>query len=309
MRTFITILALPTLVSAFTKPSIGKFGAPKPNIMSFPPCLKDSTVFDTTCDKVVNKGEALLEKIDSHVGKRVFSGLDHIPILVTLKGLGEAAGSTNFGVDAAASAFTSGPAAALTIPGYFYKIWPLIAICQLASVARSTLSETSELSQGEITTIAVANFAATKALVSGNFSWLFVTALLSSYPNRNGANSKLELHNSSLQLMSSFTTIAALFATVTKVTSYIPILAGKSEVASLIALVGYYALVNRTGNVTVKKAINATIIGGIFWARIAAGGLNFSGGINSILSMSTVTLASTAAVFYFAAQKAKAALS
>jgi len=305
MRTF-TIIALPGLVSAFTNPSsVTKFAAPK----AFSSILKDANVIDTNIDKTVTKGEELLGKVDSFAGAKLFRALDHIPILFTLKGLGEAAGSTNFGLDAAASAFSNGPAAALLIPGYLYRIWPLIALCQLASVAKSVLSDEGILYQSDITTTSAANFAATKAIASGDYSWLLATAVISSYSSRNGGDLGLNLNTASLQLMSSFTTVAALLATATKVASYVPILSGKTDVVSYLALLGYYGLVKRGGNGTVKKTVNAAVLGGMLWARIAAGGLNFSDGISSVLSMSTVTLGAIASVFFFAAKEAKAALS
>ena len=107
--------------------------------------------------------------------------------------------------------------------------------------------------------------------------------------------------------MSSFTTVLTILATILKTASYVPFLASKESIISLAGYYAYYALVFLEDNGTVKKSVNAGIIGGILWNKITTGALNF-GSIGAALSMSSVTLAAAAVVFYFATQKVKDAL-
>ena len=97
----------------------------------------------------------------------------------------------------------------------------------------------------------------------------------------------MTIHNSSLQVMSSFTTVLTILATISKTASYVPFLAGKESVIALAGYYAYYALVTREDNGTVKKSVNAGIIGGILWNKITTGALNF-GSIGAVLSMSSV---------------------
>jgi len=87
--------------------------------------------------------------------------------------------------------------------------------------------------------------------------------------------------------MSSFTTVLTILATILKTASYVPFLAGKESIISLAGYYAYYALVTREDNGTVKKSVNAGIIGGILWNKITTGALNF-GSIGAVLSMSSV---------------------
>jgi len=297
---FISLAIIPAIASAFAP--ISTFNAAPTHLYG--------NKFDTNTQKVVSKSEDLISKADDLVISDVKRIADHIPIVFTLNALGNAAGSSKLGVDATAATFAaSGPASALgIIPTWTFNVWPLIAVCQLASVAKSILGSDSELSQSDITSTALSNWAATKALTSGSYVWLIATSILSSYSARNGSGSgKVTIHNSSLQVMSSFTTVLTILATISKTASYVPFLAGKESVIALAGYYAYYALVTREDNGTVKKSVNAGIIGGILWNKITTGALNF-GSIGAALSMSSVTLAAAAVVFYFAAQKVKDAL-
>jgi len=299
MRTF-AFLVIPALAASFT---------PTPQTSTFTRggSISVQKYIDEYADTGTSKVEALCEKADDLVSRKALDTLNHVPLLYTLYGFGQAAGSSQYGIDAAAAAFTNFPATAFAIPAYVGNLFPFLAAIQLASVAKSALASSNEIDQGSITASSVSYYAATKALTSGGLPWLIVTALVSSYPNRNGASFKAGIHNLSTQILSSVTTVVAILASITKVCSFIPFLDGKDEVVALLGLFGFYANSKRAGNSTVKKSVNAAVILGLLWSKISGGGLSITN-LAGLLSMKTVTLAATAVIAWVTSKTAKEAI-
>jgi hypothetical protein len=181
-------------------------------------------------------------------------------------------------------------ASPLAIPGWSAYIWSIIAVCQLASVAKSALADDSnDLSQTDISTLAASNFAAAKAISSaGNpLAYTAALALVSGYGARKGnAGGDVTLHNAAIQLMSSFATVLTVMGGVSALAARIGLLDGRTEIVRTVAVGAYYLVATRKGNTTVKKTVNAAIIGGYLWARMAASGVAFS--TSSLLSVSLV---------------------
>jgi len=298
MRTF-TFLAIPVLASAFH---------PQTNTLKTTRGggLKEN-VIDKYSDEISSQTETILGKVDELVGRRAVAAANHVPMLFTLKSLGDAVGSSKFGIDAAPSAFNLNLPLAGALPSYFNYLWAAAAAAQVASVVKSALAAKNEIDYDSITTHSIANYAATQAISTGNLNWLLLTAFGSSFPNRSGADLKVGVHTLSLQIMSSITTLLAIFAVTSKVCSFVPLLEGKDEIVALLGLGGFYANAKREGNGVVKKTINAAVILGMLWSKISGGGLKITS-LATLLSMKTVTLVGTAAIAWVTSKKAKEAI-
>ena len=292
------------ITALFLLPALALSFAPQQQVARAPTKLTGNVV-DDLCDDIVSKTESVVERVDSLVLKRAMRLVNHFPMYYTLKGFASAAGSSMFGVDAAASAFSYSTPALLALPTWTGNVWRVACLFQVASLAKSALaSDSDELSQSDITSMAATNFAATKALTSGSLQWLVATSVLSSYSARNGASSDLSIHNGAIQLVSSFTTATAILGITAAVPSIIPVLAGQEEILALIGLGGMYAAGTRSGNGQVKKVVNGLVAGGILWSKIAGGALN----VNNLLNLGTVITAGTAFVAYEVLTRAKNAL-
>lgn len=256
-------------------------------------------------DTINTKAEDTIGKADDLLISRAMRFADHAPILFTLKALVDKAGASRWGIDVAPSAF-SGVGTALSIPTSVFNIWALICVCQLASVAKSALADGgNELSQADITATAIANIMATTAIGSATpLRSTALTALMSGYAlRRNGADGAVTIHKAPLQLMSSFTTVLTVLGGVSALAARLPILNGRTEIVSTLGVGAYYVLATRNGNGTVKKAVNAGVLGGILYARLAASGIALT--TSSLLS---VSLVATLYVAYEAAKKLKNAI-
>jgi len=256
-------------------------------------------------DTINTKAEDTIGKADDLLISRAMRFADHAPILFTLKALVDKAGASRWGIDVAPSAF-SGVGTALSIPTSVFNIWALICVCQLASVAKSALADGgNELSQADITATAIANIMATTAIGSATpLRSTALTALMSGYAlRRNGADGAVTIHKAPLQLMSSFTTVLTVLGGVSALAARLPILNGSTEIVSTLGVGAYYVLATRNGNGTVKKAVNAGVLGGILYARLAASGIALT--TSSLLS---VSLVATLYVAYEAAKKLKNAI-
>jgi len=293
------LFLLPALVSAF---------APvRPQIRTYSTRLMENAVADT-CEDVVSKTEDALGKADEYVLSRALRFVNHAPVLVTLGGFAKAAGSSKYGVDAAASTFKYASPAGLALPVWLGYAWPVICVAQIASVLKSSLaSDGDELSQRDISVLAVANVAATRALTSATpLRWLAATSVISGYPARNGGDGDVTIHNAALQLMSSFTGAMTVLGAAARLPDVIPFLAGQAEITAGIGLAAYYVLATRKNNGTVKRLVNAGIIGGILASKIAGGALKLTA--SNLLSVGTLVTAGTAFVAVEAIRRAKDAL-
>jgi len=299
MRVISSLILLPALASAFAPTS--------PAFTSKVSTTRVYNEFTDLCDTTTTKVEDAVGQVDSLALKRVMRFADHAPVLFTLSALGTKLASTKFGIDAAPAALQAA-SIATSIPTYFYYVWPVISICQLASVAKSSLNaDANELSQGDITALTVANIVATRAMSAANpLRWAIALPIISGFSSRSSGGGEMTIHNAALQLMSSFTTIAAILAAASALPSVMPFLAGKTEITSAIGLFAYYINTMRAGNTKIKTVLNAAIVTGMLWTKIASGGLSMT--TSSILSLSTATLVGTGYIAYEALMKAKTAL-
>jgi hypothetical protein len=252
---------------------------------------------DDACEKIVSKTEECIEKADNLVLSRVMRFVDHAPILLSLKCLADKAGMAcaKSGVITTSPTSFTGLGTALAVPTWCFNIWAVIAVTQLASVAKSALAEGgNELSQKDITSTATANFLAVRAVGSANpLRDTALTAIVSGYALRkNSGDGAVNVHKAAMQLMSSFTTVLAVLGVVSTVAGKLSFV--NAQVTSVLGIVAYYAMATRGGNGTVKKAVNAGIIGGVVYARLAAG-VSLSMDVASI-----VTGATTVGVAYVA---------
>lgn len=292
-----TLFLLPTLAFSFVS---------QHRFRTVPTSLTSDAVNDI-CKDVVSKTEAVIEKADSLVLKRAMRFVNHLPAYYTLQKFAIAAGSCKLGVDAAASVFSYSSPSLLPLPVWLNNIWKLSCIFQVGSLTKSALaSDEDELSQSDITSLAAANFAAAKALSSGSLQWLVATSILSSYSARSGASSDLTIHNGSIQLISSFTTVAAILGVTAALPNVVPFLGGQQELLAVIGLASAYAVSTRAGNGTVKKVVNASVIGGILLSKIAGGALALS--MSNLLQLGTIVTVGTAYVAFESIKTAKEAL-
>lgn len=262
---------------------------------------------DDACEKITDKTEDVLDKADSMVLGRAMRFVDHAPILVTLKALAEKAGSSKWGIDASASAFT-GLSTALAVPTWCFNIWALVAVAQIASVAKSALAEDqNELSQKDISTTALSNFLAARTIGSScALGDTALTAVVSGYALRKNANDgAVTIHSAAMQLVSSFTTVLTVLGTISWAAAQLPFMDGRTELVSGLGIAAYYIMATRGGNGTVKKAVNAGIIGGILYARLAEG-VSFT--LSTANLFSGITLVGTAYVAYEAINRLRKAV-
>jgi hypothetical protein len=291
-----TLFLLPALAFSF---------APQQTIRTVPTRLTGNAV-DDLCSDVMSKTEAVVEKADNLILKRVMSAANHAPAFYTLKEFLSAAGSSKFGVDAAASAFSYSAPALLALPTWLNNVWRVACVFQIASLTKSVLKvDKDDLSQGDISALAAANFAATKALTSGSLQWLAATSILTSYSARNGGDSDLTIHNTGTQLVSSFTTAVAILGVAAAIPNIVPLLAGQEEILAAIGLAGTYVSTTRGDNGKIKKTVNALVIGGILWSKIVAG-VALNG--ETLLKFGTIITAGAAYVAFEAIKRAKDAL-
>jgi hypothetical protein len=243
---------------------------------------------DDACETVTSTTEDIVKKVDSLALTRVMRFVDHAPMLLTLKCLADKAGMSiaRSGITAGSGAF-GGLATALPVSSWAFNIYAVAAVAQLASIAKSSLAENSnELSQGTITATAATNFMVTRAIGSANpLRDTALVALVSAHSLRtNGGDGAVTVHNAAVQLVSSFTTVLTVLGVVSAIAGKISFI--NAGVTSILGLASYYIMATRAGNGTVKKAVNAGIIGGVVYSRIAAG-------IKISLDLSSVVAAAT----------------
>ena len=291
-------LLLPTLAFSFVPQQQARI----PSTILTEKNLKDYV--DEVNDVVVDGYETVLETADSWVLKRVMSAVAHAPAILTLRHFATAAGSSRFGIDAAASTFSYSTPALLALPTWTGNVWRVACVCQIAALAKSILKvDKDDLSQTDISALTATNFAAAKALTSGSLSWLIATSVLSSYSARNGASSEPDITFASNQLVSSFTTIAATLGVMAALPNLIPGLPFEDELLSVIGVAGLYGIATREGNSTVKKIVTTLAVGGILYGKI-------QGLINgeSVLKAGTLVTAGCAVVLFEGVNKVKDAL-
>ena len=227
-------------------------------------------------------------------------------MIVTLGALLEQLESTKFGFDIAPSALSiATPAGLGAIPTWIGYALPVVVVSQVASILRSSLREDEdELSQEDISASAVSNFALARALQAPSTVNWAVAAIASGYYARKHGSDDPSMTNLSLQVTSSLASVATVLGVATKLPNVVPILQGRETVTALVALLGYLGLASREGNGTVKKVVNAAVIGGVLVSKIASGALN----VSNLLRVDTLVTAATAYVAAVSIDKARDAL-
>lgn len=236
--------------------------------------------------------------------------VNHAPAWMTLgamiKSLGGA--SNRFGLDIAPSALKlGGPVALGSIPIWVGYVMPIMVVTQAAAIVRSALADNDELSQSDISSMAVSNVCLTRALSSPSPASWAVAAVASGYYARNGhGNEDANIKNLSIQVTSSVSTAAALLAASAQIPKLIPILSGQQELTAMVGLLGMLGLTTQDGNSTVKRTVNAVILGGLLISKLAGGALQLSKA--NLLSKGIVVTAGTAYTAIIALQRAKDSL-
>jgi hypothetical protein len=271
--------------------------------------LVTNSEIDEACEKVTSTTEEYVGKADSLILNRAMRFVDHAPMIVTLKAL-----TAKAGISASMWSVTSNPGAfaglgtALAVPTWCYNIWTLMAVTQVASILKSSLaSEGNELSQADITSSAVANFAAMRMIDSATpLRDTALAALISGYALRQGdSDGAVTVHKAAMQLMSSFTTVLTVLGVASTVCSKIPLLASSSELIAWVGIASYYVLATRAANGTVKKAVNAGVVGGMLWSTLA-GGVSITANVGSLFT--NIGIAGMAYVAYRSIDSARQAV-
>lgn len=298
----------------FLLPAVAlSFAPPRPASTRPAATATSLNAFTDVMTDLTSKTEAVVGKADGLLLRRVMRVVNHLPAVVTLKAFAEAAGSSKYGVDVAASTFSYSAPSLLSVPTWIGNVWSVVCVAQIASLAKSALaSDGDEVDQAGVSALAASNYAAAQVLGSATpLRWLVATSVLSSFGARNNNNNNsgggdLTVHSASSQLMSGLTTAVAVLGVVAALPTVVPFLGNQPELLAGIGLVAFYGLVSREGNGLVKKVVNAAVVGGILASRVAGGALKLS--LDNIISFGTLVTAGTAYVAYEAIMKAKDAL-
>jgi hypothetical protein len=270
--------------------------------------VSEPAVIHDVADNVSGKIQSVLEKADDMVLKRAMRFVNHAPVIATLAAMISKLGSTKFGLDIAPSVLAITTPAGLGVPAWFGYCLPIMVVSQVAAVARSALADKDELSQEDISALAVSNFALTRALTASTPANWVIAAVASGYYARNGHGSEqANIKNLSIQVASSVSTAAAVLGLTAQIPTVIPFLRGQEEATALIGLISMLGLTTQDGNSKVKRVVNAAIVGGVLLSKIAGGALNLS--MSNLLSKSIVVTAATAYVAAVAISRAQDALS
>lgn len=105
--------------------------------------------------------------------------------------------------------------------------------------------------------------------------------------------------------MSSFTTVLSVLGLVSAVAAKIPIVSDSANIISLLGIGAYYAIVTRDGNGTVKKAVNAGVLGGML-VNAVKDGISLELSLGSL--MGNIVLLATAWLAYQAIDSLKSAV-
>jgi len=268
--------------------------------------VPEANVVNDFNSNISSKIATVLKKADGLVLGRAMRFVNHAPAIVTLKALLSALGSTKFGFDVSPSVLSIAAPAGISVPTWVGYAIPVLVVSQVAAVIRSSLADSDELSQADISAIAVSNFFLSTALTSPSPTNWAIAAVATGYSARNGKGSESPgIMNLSTQITASITSAAAVLGIASKIPSLIPFLAGQGEVTAIVGLFAYLGLVNREGSGTVKKTVNALVIGGALISTISGGALN----MNNLISVGSVVTVATTYVAAIAIDKARVALS
>ena len=113
------------------------------------------------------------------------------------------------------------------------------------------------------------------------------------------------IHSVAPQLLSSFTTVLSVLGVVSAVAAKIPIVSDSANIISILGIGAYYAMVTRDGNGTVKKAVNAGVLGGML-VNAVKDGISLDLSLGSL--MGNIVLLATAWLAYQAIDSLKSAV-
>ena len=271
--------------------------------------VSESDAVNELSNGVSSKIESVLEKTDELFLTRAMRFVNHAPVIATLATMvDKLGGSTRFGLDIAPTALAfQGPAGLGAVPSWVGYCLPIMVVSQAAAIARSALSDNDELSQADISAMAVSNFAFTRALTNPSPANWAIAAVASGYYARNGHGTEsTSIKNLSIQVASSVSTAATVLAVSAQLPNVIPFLSGQQEVTAMLGLLGMLGLTTQDGNCNVKRVVNAAILGGILVSKIAGGALQLTRA--NLLSPGILVTASTAYVAAVAISRAQKAL-
>jgi hypothetical protein len=302
MRFTSLLFCLPVAAAFAPQPHLSVRVAPSPHL------LKSVSTVAEGCDEVTGKLDTLLEKADNLVVSRLFRVVNHAPGYVTLGYLAKQLGSTKWGMDIAPGALSIASPAYLAIPSWTGYVLRLIVFLQAASMAKSALAnDTDDLSQADISALAVSNVALGRALAGGSAVNWAIAAIASGYGMRTGnSGGEATIQTMGIQLTTAVATVAAVMGAAAQLPSLVPFLANQAELTAGIGLAAFYCLATRGGNGKVKKVVNAVVSGGILAGRVAGGALALT--MPNLLSVGTLVTAGTAYVSYISIDKARTAL-
>jgi hypothetical protein len=301
MRFTSLLFCLPAAAAFAPQAPLSVRVAPSPHL------LKSVTTTAEACDEVTSKIDTVLEKADDLVVSRLFRVVNHAPVFVTLGVLAKQLGSAKWGLDIAPGALSISSPTYLAIPSWTGYVLRLIVFLQAASVAKSALAnDHDDLSQDNISALAISNVALGRALASGSTVNWALAAIASGYGMRTGkSGGEATISTMAIQLTTAVATVATVMGGAAQLPSLVPFLANQAELTAGIGLAAFYTLATRGGNGKVKKVVNAAVAGGILWGRVAGGALALT--MNNLVSVGTVVTAATAYVAYITIDTARTA--
>ena len=266
--------------------------------------VAEPEVVNNLASNVGDKIKAVLTKADDLVISRAMRFVNHAPVIATLAAMIQKLGSTRFGFDINPSVLALQAPAGLAVPAWFGYCLPIMVVSQVAAVARSALADQDEMTQADISALAVSNFAFTRALTASTpLNWV-IASVASGYYARNGHGSEdASIKNLSIQVASSVSTAAAVLGVASQIPNLVPFLQGQEEISALIGLTAMLGLTTQDGNSKVKKVVNAAIVAGVLISKIAGGALKLS--MANLVSKSIVVTAATAYVAAVAISRAQ----
>ena len=192
-------------------------------------------------------------------------------------------------------AFSQLFATLITPAPFVFLIWPVIALLQLLTVSFSAFRLGAPMTQAELTSLALANVAATGWLLTSSNSaagalpllsclLLPLVPLFSGHPLRAAAPPR-GWYRPMFEVFSSFTTIAAFLALAVELQygGRLTLLAGRAELCSLVFLGLTAAVVSLNKRTPIKKSINLLALSGILYQRVTG-----SAGLVSVSFVATV---------------------
>mmetsp|Transcript_19213 Transcript_19213/g.41543 ORF Transcript_19213/g.41543 Transcript_19213/m.41543 type:complete len:285 (-) Transcript_19213:1787-2641(-) len=266
------------------------------------------------CAEVSDRTEEVLERTDDLIVTRLMRFANHLAALFMLKTLLDKAGIIlELGAleikGSLAGAFDGMPAD-LQIAAWCYNIWAVFAILQICSVARSILADADELTQADITSVAVTNFFIARMIGSPTpLRDALLAAVVAGHAMRT-TKVGITLHTAAVQLASAFLTTVATLGVVAAVASVLPDIPVVGEylpnLGPFLSVVAMHGITNREDNGTIKEIVNGCILAGMAYDAVIVEGVSFALDVDTILG--NITLVFLLYVTYQALDNARRAI-